>query len=590
MNRKFAGRAILLILLSIFGGHSASAQTAPPRVFFTDLSSGPNSGGESVSGFSGAYVNVYGNNFGPSQGNSTITWNGQSCLRVVSWGTSWLWYQKIVVQLGSSCTVGAGTFTVTVNGAASTSVSENTSSGTQVPSQFAVVSTGHIYCVSTSGKDSNSGTFSGGCWATVPHAGHTMAAGDITYVQNGVVASAVDNYNAAFAVGSAGTAGAPIALVAYPGATATIGTTTLSFGVRTPAVSGGPFSYWTLAGFTLLGADSLEIGQGTATNWRVVGNTAQCPNGQGQDACMQGAQGAGNLAYYGNFVSDSGLNCPASNCKEYHAMYMTTDTNHVWMGWNEVNPDPANTGVAGCRAIQFNSTPEGAGTGLDQYDLHVHDNFILNAICDGVNFNTVNPDAGTVEAYNNVIWHVGKGPNPPIDQESNYTCINLNSSAAHTKPVQVYNNTLYDCGAVPDSDASSDKGMFSLTIPLQLNNNIIFQSNSGVPYITNNTAGNSSKITGSNNIWYGAGAKPSAIATMNDLSNVNPLLNAPGSGNFTLQAASPAIGAGTSSKYSSYDYSGLIRPVPPSIGALELTSGSSVQRPNPPTGLVVVVK
>src|SRR5215471_10148185 len=90
----------LVALSTMLGASMAVAQA--PRLFFTDIDSGPNSGGESVSGFSGAYVTLYGNYFGSSQGSSTVTLKGTNCLRVVSWGTSWLWYQKIVVQLGSN--------------------------------------------------------------------------------------------------------------------------------------------------------------------------------------------------------------------------------------------------------------------------------------------------------------------------------------------------------------------------------------------------------------------------------------------------------------------------------------------------------
>src|SRR6516225_470008 len=148
--------ATMLFLLVAFlarSGTRAQAQAQPPQLFFTDLDSGPNAGGESVSGFAGAYVTLYGNFLGASQGTSTVTWNGQSCLRVVGasgsysgWGSPYFWYQRIVVQLGSSCTPGSGNFVVTVNGNASNGL------------PFTVRSTGNIYFVSTSGNDSNSGS------------------------------------------------------------------------------------------------------------------------------------------------------------------------------------------------------------------------------------------------------------------------------------------------------------------------------------------------------------------------------------------------------------------------------------------------
>src|SRR5579872_6114796 len=81
--------SLLLVLVFLFI-HSYSSTTCAaqssspaPQIFFTDLDSAPNSGGESVSGFSGAYVTLYGDFFGASQGSSTVTWNGQNCLRVV---------------------------------------------------------------------------------------------------------------------------------------------------------------------------------------------------------------------------------------------------------------------------------------------------------------------------------------------------------------------------------------------------------------------------------------------------------------------------------------------------------------------------
>ena len=114
----FSRVSVILLVAFYFGGQAAvvKAQTPSPVIFFTDIQSGPATGGESVSGFAGAYITIYGNNFGASQGASTITLNGSSCGRVVSWGTAHFWYQKIVYQLGPTCTTGH--FVITVNGQA----------------------------------------------------------------------------------------------------------------------------------------------------------------------------------------------------------------------------------------------------------------------------------------------------------------------------------------------------------------------------------------------------------------------------------------------------------------------------------------
>src|SRR5579884_782530 len=76
---KLKKSLLLLPLLIALNAFCAMAQA--PRLFFTDLDSGPNAGGENVNGFAGAYVTLYGNFFGSSQGSSTVTWNGLNCLR-----------------------------------------------------------------------------------------------------------------------------------------------------------------------------------------------------------------------------------------------------------------------------------------------------------------------------------------------------------------------------------------------------------------------------------------------------------------------------------------------------------------------------
>ena len=171
-------RTVLLVALICILPSAAAAATPAPALFFEDLQSGPNAGGESVSGYAGSYVTLYGNFFGATQGSSTVTLNGASCLRVVSWGSNYLWYQKLVVQLGPTCA--SGNFAVTVGGQSSNTL------------PFAV-RTGNIYCVATSGSDSASGKFPS-CWQSIPHAAGSIAAGDIAYVRNGVIAGADTGY------------------------------------------------------------------------------------------------------------------------------------------------------------------------------------------------------------------------------------------------------------------------------------------------------------------------------------------------------------------------------------------------------------
>jgi hypothetical protein len=359
--------------------------------------------------------------------------------------------------------------------------------------------------------------------------------------------------------------------VAYPGAVTTIGTTNASYGIRTPAVNGSK-DYWTIAGFNIVGTTGFDLV--SVTGWRVVNNDFNCPLGGGQTACMH-TDTTTQYRFYGNYVHDVGDQAGVVD-KFYHGVYFTTNSNHVWMGWNEVNNNPSgSTTSGGCRAVQFFSTG-----GANQFDLHVHDNWIHNSICDGINFSTVDPSQGVVEAFNNVVYHVGTGPDPG-DGSSNYSCVVSGGGGGGS--TLVYNNTFYDCG----SRKTSDAGTLDPTGPgISVTNNIVYQL-TGESFFNPNASG--SLLTGANNLWFGIST--SSIQSIGGLSaNItsDPLLVAAGS-NFNLQSTSPAVGAGTTSHRSAYDFNGGARPNPPSVGAYEYAALTSVQRPNPPTGLTVTV-
>jgi hypothetical protein len=558
----------MLVLSVLLSASSAMAQA--PRIFFTDLTSGPNSGGESVSGFSGAYVTIYGNFFGTSQGSSTVTLNGSSCLRVVSWGTSWLWYQKLVVQLGSSCT--SGRLSVTVNGRASTSATATVHGSVVDPSLFTVRS-GHIYCVSTGGSDSNPGTFAGGCWRTMPKGVHAMAPGDITYVQNGVTQSAQDPfapYNAAISITSAGTAGNPISLVAYPGASVSVNTTQ-EYGIRTPAVS-GPGPYWNIAGISITtsATEALSLHQ---PNTREIANILSCPNGTGTSACAElESDGTSNGHFvYGNQWTQAGY---SGSDKTYHALYFSLGDNHIDVGWNDIH------NVQGCRGIQWYNE------GVDMTDLHVHDNLIHDTRCDAININGANPDAGPIEVFNNVLYNVGKGPDPH-DGAALYSCVNLESNGSYSSPVQIYNNTCYNAGNSSTANPSQS-GAFSLYVPSVLRNNVVYQNN-GQPYLTSDAGCSQVKTGSSNDAFFGNGAAPGCTLLTLTL-NLDPKFVSTSTPDFHLQAGSPMIDAGVAISNLAADRDGVTRPQGTAYdrGAYEFGSSSS-SRPNPPTGLTVVV-
>jgi hypothetical protein len=569
MIEKFLSRsAFLFLALALLCPCAVYAANAP-ALFFSDIQSGPNSGGESVTGFSGAYVTLYGNFFGSSQGSSTVTLNGANCLRVVSWGGTWLSWQRIIVQLGATCTT--GNFVV------------STSAGSSNGFPFTVRS-GHIYFVATTGNNANAGTFASPL-ATVPFAVHSkMVAGDITYVRAGVIAQGDDGFGSPLNVGENGTAGNPLAIVGYPGELPQLGGPSNGRGVIDLAGT----AYFTIANFKFLfsGASEALHLYATSSNWRLIGNDLSCPNGSGATGCVT-SEGAPFFTYLGNVLHDTG--CPGSmtgsyaGCldtqKLYHGFYfgdLGANANHdAELGWNWTY------NIYGCRGMMFHSRD--GSSGLEAYNLKIHDNLIHDVRCDGIALPNTNPNKGPVLVYNNIIYHTGSGPDPS-GIPAGYSCILTdNGNGTSTTPVEVYNNTCYDGGG--RGVAEGDAGAYSFYIPTRMRNNITYQL-SAEGYVSGSAG--SGRITGSNNLWFGVGSGPSQTTA-----NINsdPLLISAVTEDFHLTSGSPAIDAGVNTGLGT-DFFGVSRPQGSGIdvGAAEFSNGAVVIRPNPPTNLSVTVQ
>jgi len=566
-----------VVLLCAFS-YAAMAQSAPPRIFFTDLESGPNSGGANGKG---VFVTLWGKGFGATQGTSTVTIGGGSVDNYPLWSDA-----KITVQLGVGSTTG--------------SIVVNASSGASNGLRFTVRS-GNIFFVSTTGNDASSGSFTAP-WKTIVHAKNTMVAGDTTYIENGVSQTAQDNFTAYLSMdkngaSNSGTAAAPMALIAYPGATATVGVAGgLAYAIRTPNI-GTNEDYWVISQLHIIGGtQAMDIG---GTGWRIIGNEMQCPNADAEVGCFEMSHG-NQAKFYGNEVHNAGIN-PTSS-KFYHAVYFSTDSNHIDVGWNHIHDNFT------CRALQFHSSPlcsptcgSGDTTGFDMYDLHVHDNLIHGDNCNGINFATVDPSKGTVEAYNNVIYHVGLMD--PLQLGASFSCIYVagitNNGTPGTGPVQVFNNTLSDCAANNSSNAQGSRGAFGVgggpaTLTMNLRNNVAYQ-NPGEIYVDGPLA----QITGDHNLWYGLGNGPTQ--TTNNLNADPQFANRAGS-DLHINSTSPAKDAGLTivpanpfvpnpGSNQATDKDGVMRAQGTAfdLGAYELFAGTVTAKPNPPTNVAAVV-
>ncbi|MHC1768194.1 MAG: choice-of-anchor Q domain-containing protein [Verrucomicrobiia bacterium] len=534
-----------------------------PRLFFTDLESGPNSGGQDNLG---CFITLWGEGFGTARGDSQVYIGGQEVGRYVEWGQDnggARSLDMIVVQPGTKAA--SGNIEVVVNGQRSN------------PLPF-TVRPGRILFVATTGNDANPGDFQSP-WRTVTQAKNRLAPGDLAYVMDGVTRTNEETWSAALAIDNGGVPGAPKALLAYPGARVVIGATNLQYGIRVIDPEEGPPGDWVFSKLVLRAQEvALEVAQQGADRWRVIGNDLSCPYGDGQSGCFTAAF-AQEVAFLGNRVHDTGTLGPQPS-KQYHAVYFTTDTSHVEVGWNHIHDNRT------CRAIQFHSSPlcmPDCGptdrTGFNQHDLVVHDNLIHGDVCDGINFATVDPSQGPVLAYNNVIYDVGQGP-PPPDGDANYAGIHVaggtNNGRDGTGAVDIFNNTLFNCGGrklLPD--AIGDEGAFSRgpgspELIMQLRNNIVLET-TGEDYIAPSSA--TALIRGSQNLWFGAGAVPGFLATN---LNADPMFANLTARDFHLRTGSPAIDAGAAAG-STRDHEGVIRPQGSAsdIGAFEFSPSQS---------------
>ncbi len=507
------------VLASIGFVDAAAAQdSAAPVLFHTDLTSGPKTSGENNNG---VFVTIYGKRFGSSRGSSTVTFGGGEVASYRLWSDN-----RITVQLGSSAAT--GNIVVNVGGVASNTLS------------FTVRS-GNIYFVSTTGNNGNDGSFSSP-WATMVKAKNTMVAGDTTYVMNGVTETAQDPgwsgaYSAVLVLEGTGTSSNPVALVAYPGATVTIGSSTgRRRGIRVIPDPAEDPDWWIVSGgggtLNLRAVEeAVEIIE--VPNFRLVGADISCPEGNAASGCITAYTApVDNTKILSNYVHDTGKS-PASS-KLYHAIYIADEADHTEIGWNTL----ANNRT--CYTIQFLSSSLPPLTNIS-----VHDNLIHHDNCAAINFASVDPSRGKVEAYNNVMYDLGNAATPPNGMGANgcvYAPGYAEAGPAPSGAIEVFNNTCYNVGS--NGAASSGQGAYfrdtsnSPGLFLNLRNNVTVLVSGQNYYAPDSGNGN---ITGSNNLWFGRGNGPSGL-TGNI--NADPKFVDVASRNLRLLSGSPGIDAG----------------------------------------------
>lgn len=497
------------------------SRLGPPVVLYTDIVSGPDTGGENGDG---AYLSIFGKNFGANLSNVKVYVGGGEVARYLYLGPSNGRFdvQQLSVQLGPRVQTGA--IRVDIGGASS-----NTNR------TFTVVP-GKIFYVSLAGSDT------GGAIGEVGRPFRTVQGvfdrsdfgpGDFIVVRGGNY-SDVGHYGSFFSVRyKGGTSGAPVTIMGYPGEIVNLVRTTQTHGIHSYSTPG----HYVISNFHVdAGGTGLSI-HVAPEDVRIVNNEVKNMFEDGGGSAAIGGSGK-HFEILGNRVHDNG------GSKLYHALYFdgsnTSGPDTIDIGYNNIYNQ------TGGRGVQIYGD-----TGTPIRNVHVHDNWIHDIALDGILFSR--DVANGVQAYNNVVYRTGvvalRGPT--TDTGSGGGCIRFAYSGAIV--AEVYNNIFADCAV--DHDPGSAAIVLGQADRLTFRNNIFY----GGPYIDSDGGTRINSITGSNNLWFGGGAPPSWDAS--PVTADPRFLNA-AAHDYHLQSGSPAINAGTSAVNTlvTSDFDGVSRP------------------------------
>ncbi len=532
---------------------SMAVAASSPVIFYSDLTSGPRSGGQDDKG---AFVTIWGKHFGQTKGASKVTVGGGLADNYPEWSD-----QKICFQLGENA-VSGDIVVITEEG-----------SSNRIPFN---VRPGNIYFVTPNGSGTGTVTnpFSPSDYIAKLENGEK---GATAYFRTGTYSEqyAHPGWHANFCLTDeySGTNGNENAFIAYPGEIAKITTSSSSGADRSNfRLYSNPAQYIVVSKFTFY-AENASIGG--HTGWRIVGNdinAIHAPSASGaintglyQDATPH------NIYIYGNEIRDG-----SSGNKLDHAIYPSSGVNYLYIGWNYIHDNNFSAGPM----ISFNCN-DAYNKNLVSKNIFIHDNQIdvssYPARAIGV-FET--GQGSTIYEYNNVI--IGAAPNG--------SC----SVYAMSGNIHYLNNTFFHAGA---DNLGATLCFYSSTMyghdykpeSIEIKNNIIYANDVASYYIRR--TGDAPIPIVSHNLFYNITNTRDDDQYLLDQDKVmaDPLFVNVTEHDFRLQDDSPASGNGQQLTLISRDIAGNIRSLNPSIGAYESESrgggnGSGSTILSPPSG------
>lgn len=587
---------------------ATAASSATPVVFYTDIVSGPNTGGENNKGI---YLSIFGKNFGASAGMGTTTRVFINNVEVdnyrylgVSKGRTDV--QQITVQIGAVGSPAAVPLPIKVS---VSGVDSNTD-------RTFTVTPGAIYFVNNvSGVDTTTtntgGTFAApfksvqrkfgasisfgidsaanaGAWGRVRAGDFIVIRGTGTfYTTNATtgVNNGFDNYfletlnKSGCAVGTncsqgGGTTSGPITIMGYP--TEDVFINNPYNAVTDAGAISGADSTRIIAGFGhWINIVNLRIESGNhdgaintqagGTNWRIVNNELTCATAVSNTTAKGGgiagdahvtvsALGPSLGSFYlGNYIHDvfNGPDDGTSNF-ENHGFYIDGAGNYD-IGYNRIENIRGGNGIS----MYANGT-----LGNNNVDgVSFHHNIIKNTGKHGIN--VADGSRNNVKIWNNIVY--------------NTDLAGIRFNTTDLVSAKIYNNTFYNINRLNNAamGAIVNNTNFISSTAVDIRNNIFVPVTGDYDSLDFNLKG-----TVTNNLWFnGTGVNPASAYSTSSLTT-NPLFVSTAAANFRLQALSPAINSGTSavSAVVSDDFERTGRPAGAGwdIGAFEFQVASGV--------------
>lgn len=469
------------LFLPLVGGCLLEFPLAPPstgddpRLFYSDLSSAP----------PGAYVTLFGARFSSSPGTVELRVGPEpSPLTVVSWSDS-----VIEARLPSGTRTGPATVAVrSASGLASNALEIG-------------VHDGRVWFVKPAGDGDGSEE---NPFGSLLAARDLLAPGDVLYLRGGSYVGedpAAPGAVLGLVEVPTGRPDAPVAIVGYPGESATIGDGSLPYGLSLFRGTDGPsLDYLTIARLHFRpSCSAVIVGRqvGAHDFGRFVDNEVTGASDPCQDGAFKGT-GSRGWRVLGNHIHDNG------NTKFEHGIFLAGFGALIdWeIAFNVIEEQ------RGGRGIQVFGTLAGDSVS----DLDIHDNTVRGIDRDGILVGDSDAPPMTVRGVrltNNVVVNAGR-------------CIGRGVRLANPSAddVRVLFNTLVDNGTGERACDQSD-GELAGQIGVESGSGIrivdnILRTSAGAGYVE---AGVQEGLTVSHNLYFGGGAAP--------VEDTNPILGDP---------------------------------------------------------------